>query len=95
MVEFAVLADHKVILKKIEKRGKLLDLGKELKKLWSMKVTMIPIVIGVVGRVTKGLVQELGDLEMRTSGDHPNYSFVEIYQNTEKCPEDLRRLAVT
>ena len=28
-------------------------------------------------------------------GDHPNYSIVEIGQNTEKSPGDLRRLAVT
>ena len=31
----------------------------------------------------------------RTSGDHPNYSIVEIGQNTKKSPGDLRRLAVT
>ena len=31
----------------------------------------------------------------RTSGDHPNYYIIEIGQNTEKSPGDLRRLAVT
>ena len=31
----------------------------------------------------------------RTSGDHPNYSIVEIGQNTEKSPGDLRILDVT
>ena len=31
----------------------------------------------------------------RTSGDNPNYSIVEISQNTEKSPGDLNRLAVT
>ena len=31
----------------------------------------------------------------RTSGDHPNYSIVEIGQNTKKSPGDLRRLVVT
>ena len=30
----------------------------------------------------------------RTSRDHPNYSIVEVSQNTEKSPGDLRRLAV-
>ena len=30
-----------------------------------------------------------------TSGDHPNYSIIEIGQNTEKSPGDLKRLAVT
>ena len=31
----------------------------------------------------------------RTSRDHPNYSIIEIGQNTEKSPGDLKRLAVT
>ena len=31
----------------------------------------------------------------RTSGDHPNYSIVEIGKNTEKSPGDKRGLAVT
>ena len=30
-----------------------------------MKVTVIPIVIGVLGSVTKGLVQEMKDFELR------------------------------
>ena len=30
----------------------------------------------------------------RTSGDYPNYYIIEIGQNTEKGPGDLRRLAV-
>ena len=30
----------------------------------------------------------------RTSGDHPNYCIIEINQNTEKSPGDLRKLAV-
>ena len=37
--------------------------------------------------------EELGN--KRTSGNHANYSMVEIGQNTEKSPGDLRRLAVT
>ena len=28
----------------------------------------------------------------RTRGDYPNYSIVKISQNTEKSPDDLRRL---
>ena len=31
----------------------------------------------------------------RTSEDHPNYSIVDIGQNSKKSPLDLRRLAVT
>ena len=57
---------------------------------------VIPIVIGALGTITKGLIQGLENLEIsRTNRDHPNYSIVEISQNTEKSPSDLRRLLVT
>ena len=47
------------------KRDKYLDLVRELKKLWYMKVTVIPIVIGALGTVTKGLSQGPEDLEIK------------------------------
>ena len=58
-----------------------------------MQVTIIPIVFGAFGTVTKGLLKGLEDLEV--GGDHPNDSIIENGQNTEKSPGDLRRLAVT
>ena len=45
IVDFAVLGDHRIKLKGSEKKDKYLDLAKELKKLWKMKVTFIPMVI--------------------------------------------------
>ena len=41
-----------------------LDLARELKKLWNLKVTIIPIVIGAFRTVTKGLLKGLEDLEV-------------------------------
>ena len=35
-----------------------------MKKLWKMKVTIIPIVIGAFGTVTEGLLKRLEDLEI-------------------------------
>ena len=64
IVDFASPADHWVKLKECQKRDKYLDFDRELKKLWNMKVTIIPIVIGALGAVTKGLVQGLEDLEI-------------------------------
>ena len=64
IVDFAVPVDPRVKLKGCEKRDKYLDLAREFKKLWNMKVTIIPIVIRVLGTVTKGLVQGLEDLEI-------------------------------
>ena len=57
IVEFAVPADQRIKLKECEKRDKHLDL-------WNMKVTIIPIVIGAFGTVTKGLLKGLEDLEV-------------------------------
>ena len=58
----------------------------------NMKVTIIPIVIGALGTVTEVLLKGLEDLEIR---HHTNYCIIEIGQNTEESPEDVRRLAVT
>ena len=51
-------------MKECEKRDKYMDLAWELKKLWNMKVTIIPLVIGALGTVTEGLIQGLEDLEI-------------------------------
>ena len=54
IVDFAVSADHRVKLKENEKRYKYLDLAWEMKKLWNIKLTVIPKVIGALDTVTKG-----------------------------------------
>ena len=59
IVDFAVLADHRIKLKECETKNKYLDFHRELKKLWDMKMTVIPIVIGAFGTVTKGLLKGL------------------------------------
>ena len=65
IVNFAVPAVHRIKVKESEKKDKYLDLARELKKLWNMKVTIIPIVIGTFGTRTKGLLKGLEDLEIR------------------------------
>ena len=51
-MDFAVPADHRIKLKEWEKKDKYLNLARDLKKLWNMKVTIIPIVIRAFGTVT-------------------------------------------
>ena len=64
IVDFAFPADHRINLKESEKKDKYLDLARELKKLWNMKVTIVPIVTGALGTVTTGLLKALQDLEV-------------------------------
>ncbi len=66
-VDFAVPADHRINLNESEKKDKYLDLAKELKKLWNMKITIVPIVIGALGTITKGLLKGLEDLQVFSS----------------------------
>ena len=62
IVDFAVPADHRI--KECEKKDKYLNLARELKKLWNLKVTIVTIVIGAVGTITKGLLKGQEDLEV-------------------------------
>ena len=64
IVDIAVPADHRIKLKECENKDKDLDLARELKKLWNMKMTIIPIGICDFGTVTKGLLKRLKDLEV-------------------------------
>ena len=61
IVNLAVPDDHRVNLKENEKKDKYLDLARDLKKLWNMKVTFIPIVFAALCTVTKGLIKRLDD----------------------------------
>ena len=62
IVDFTVPADHRINLKESEKKDKYLNLARELKK--AVKVTIVPIVIGALGIITKGLLKGLEDLEI-------------------------------
>ena len=54
-MNFAVPADHKVNMEKSENIDKYLDLAKQLKKQWNMKVTVISLTVRVLRTVFKGL----------------------------------------
>ena len=93
--DFVIPADHRVKLKESEKRNEYLDLARELKKLWHLKVTVIPIIIGALGTVTKGLIKGLEDLGIKGQVEIIQTTHCLIGQNTEKSPGDLRGFAIT
>ena len=96
IVDFAVPVDHRVKLNECEKRDKCHNLARELKKTveyerddhtncnWCFWYSHQKI-----GTRTGGLGNK------RTGRDCLNYYIIEISQNTEKSPGDLRRLAVS
>ena len=56
--------EYRIILNESEKKDKYFDLARELKKMWNMKVTIVPIVIGAFGTIAKVLLKGLEDLEV-------------------------------
>ena len=64
-LDFAVSTDHKVKIKESETLDKYLDLAREWKKLRNMRVTVIPIVVGVLGTAPKGFEKGPEELEIK------------------------------
>ena len=64
-MDFVVLPDHRIELKESKIRYKYLDLVRELKKQWNMKVTVIPIRSGTIRTIPKGLLKRMEKLEIR------------------------------
>ena len=64
LVDFAVPAYHRVKMKESEKRDQNIDLAGELRKLWNMRVMMIPIVVGTLRTVSKDFERELDELKI-------------------------------
>ena len=100
IVDFAVPADHRIKLKECEKKkDTYLDLARELKTLWNMNVTIVPIVIGAFGTVTKGLLKGLEDLEVggreETIQTTALLRTVRILRRVQETWGDWRSLAVT
>ena len=56
-------------------KKKYLDLASELKKLWKIKVTVIPFVVSALGRIPKCLKKNTGGIgNQRKYQDHPDHS---------------------
>ena len=52
-IDFAVPADSRIEEKEKDKIEKYQGLGRELQKIWNVKVTIIPLVVGSLGGIPK------------------------------------------
>jgi hypothetical protein len=55
----AVPADRNVVQKEAEKKLKYKSLGIEIQRMWNPKCTIIPVIIGATGIVTKNVRKNL------------------------------------
>ena len=97
IVNLAILADNGVKIKESKKRDKYRDISRELKKTTiehegDRDISCNWCARNNLPRFGKGT----GRLRIqRTSENHLDNIIIKIGQNTEKSPEDLRRLAVS
>ena len=91
IMNFAVPADHRIKLKESEKKDKYLDLAWELKKTVEHEIDDLTN----CKWCSWYSHQRIGTRTEGFGNNYLNYSIIEIGQNSEKSPEDLRRLAVT
>ena len=59
IIDFAIPYDTRIDDKEVEKIERYLDLARELKKVWNMKVIVVPLKVGALGTPAKELEKRL------------------------------------
>jgi hypothetical protein len=68
-MDVAIPADRNVVQKGAEKKLKYKSLGIEIQRMWNLKCTIIPVIIGASGIVTKNLRKNLEAIPEKHSMD--------------------------
>ena len=66
IIDFSIHYDSRVNNKEMEKIEKYHDLARELRKLWNMKVKVIPIIIGTLGTTPRQVKKRLEVIGIET-----------------------------
>ena len=62
MIDMTVPSERNVTIKEVEKLSKYKDLEIEVTRMWGMKTTTIPVVIGALGLIKKGLEKRIDQI---------------------------------
>ena len=58
-IDMTVPSDRNIALKEIENKSKYKELELEIQRMWHMKTIVIPVVVGTLGSVKKGMVENI------------------------------------
>jgi len=67
LIDMIVPSDRNIALKEIEKKSKYKSLELEIQRMWHMKTIVIPVVVGALGTVKKGMVENIEKVSKRTN----------------------------
>ena len=79
LIDMTVPSDRNVSLKEYEKVSKYEDLEIELQKMWNLKTTVIPVVIGALGMIREKSKSE--DHIKQIPGNRCLYELQKLVQN--------------
>jgi hypothetical protein len=65
----AIPADRNAVHKEAENKLKYKSVFIEIKRMWNLKCTIIPVIIGATGRVTRNLRNNLEAITVKYSTD--------------------------
>ena len=94
-VNLIVPANHRVKMKKKEKIDKYLDLARELKMPWNMRVTVIPIIVSALEALLSGLKKILVELKIKWRSKTQQTTALLKSTKILKRAQNLRRPTVT
>ena len=67
LIDITVPSDRNIALKEIEKKSKYKDLELEIQRMWHMKTIVIPVVVGALGTVKKGMIENIEKVSKRAN----------------------------
>ena len=95
-----VPSDGNIALKEMERKGKYKDIELEIQTMWHMKTVVIPVVVGALVTVKKGMVENIKKLSERATvteiqrsacwGLHESSGRCSMYDDAQK--ENQQRL---
>ena len=59
LIDMTIPSARNITLKEVEKKSKYKDPDLEIQKVWQMKTEVIPVVVGSLGTVKKGMVDSI------------------------------------
>ena len=62
-----VPSNRNIALKETEKKSKHKDLKLEIQRMWHMKTVVIPVIVGALGTVKKGMVENIKKVSERAT----------------------------
>ena len=67
LIDMSIPSDRNIALKEMDKKSKYKDLELEIQRMWQMKSEVIPVVVGALGTIKKGMVENIKRVSARAT----------------------------